>query len=117
VGEKASRLDHIADVPAEPVSVHRGDVVPVDDDVAFGRLDEPVDHLEGGGFAAAGRADEHDGLAGRNLQREMVDCGILTAVGFRHVLQKNRSAGDVGFLVPENVFFNLLVLRHEYLAT
>ena len=38
-----------------------------------GRLDEPVDHLQAGRLAAAGRPDQDADLAGRDGQRQVVD--------------------------------------------
>ena len=47
--------------------------LPPNEDLAAGRLDEPVDHLEAGRLAAAGRADQDADLARRNLEAEIVD--------------------------------------------
>ena len=73
VREEAHLLDDIADLAPELGRVAAGHVRPVDQDAAARRLDEPVDHLEARGLAAAGRADEHADLAGRDGQRQVVD--------------------------------------------
>jgi hypothetical protein len=52
VWKQAAGLDDVTDLPAKLVPVHPGDVVTVDDDAALGRLDQSVDHLQGGGLAA-----------------------------------------------------------------
>ncbi|MNE61552.1 hypothetical protein D3C80_1567730 [compost metagenome] len=41
-------------------------------DLAFIMLDQAVDHLQSGGFARAGSADQHGKLPFRHAQREIV---------------------------------------------
>ena len=58
VGEQAHLLNDIANTAAELIPVRLGHVLAPQIDVPAVGLDEPVDHLQGGGLSAAGRADE-----------------------------------------------------------
>ncbi len=60
VREQSGALEHVAHAPAQPRRVQRQDVLAVDPDSPFGRLDQPVDHVEGGGLARAGFADQDE---------------------------------------------------------
>lgn len=62
VGHHPATLHDVADLTAQPGGVAACDVLPTDQDPPGGGLDEAVDHLQRGGLAAAGRADEHHGL-------------------------------------------------------
>ena len=73
MGEEARLLDDVADRPAQVDHVALRDVLAVDEDPPRRRLDQPVDHLEAGRLATARRSDQHADLAGRHLQREVVD--------------------------------------------
>ncbi|CAN5256622.1 hypothetical protein BH20ACT8_BH20ACT8_12860 [soil metagenome] len=75
VGEQADLLDDIADAAAQLVGVDVGDVLAVEDDPARRGLDEAVDQLHRGGLAAAGRPDQDDDLALRDVHRHAVDRG------------------------------------------
>jgi two-component system chemotaxis response regulator CheY len=70
VREEADLLDDVADAAPELVRRARADVDAVDLDRARRRLDEPVDHAQRGRLAAAGRTDEHDEVAARDLEVE-----------------------------------------------
>ncbi|MNJ80515.1 hypothetical protein D3C77_789230 [compost metagenome] len=59
--EQRVALEHHTQAPAGRLGV--GDVAAVEDDAATGDLDEASDHLQGGGLAAAGRAEQGDKLA------------------------------------------------------
>ena len=62
------------------IDVARRDVDAVDEDPAAGRLDEPVDHLEAGRLAAAGRPDEDADLAGGTVSdRSLTAPGVSLA--------------------------------------
>ena len=80
-------MDHIADIAAEFIAVHAAGVFATYEDAPLGGFNESVDEFEGGGFAAAGLANEHDHFAGRNFQGELVDGGFIIAVTFGHVFQ------------------------------
>ena len=58
VGEQADLLDDIAGVPPQLVAVDGGDILAVQADAAAVGLNQAVNHFQGGGFAAAGGADE-----------------------------------------------------------
>ncbi len=73
VWEQPGLLDHVPDAAAQGDGILRGDVTAADADVPGGRLDQPVDHLEAGGLAAAGRPDEHADAAGRHDETQVVD--------------------------------------------
>ena len=62
VGEQADLLDDIARVPPQLIAVDGGDVLAVQIDMAAVGLDEAVDHLQGGGLAAARGADKYGKL-------------------------------------------------------
>ena len=97
VREEAAALDHVADRASQFVLVALPDVVTVDQDRALGGFDQPVDHLQRGGLAAAGRAHEHDDLAGRDVQAERLDrCPLLPPVPLDDVLQFDVDAADLG---------------------
>ena len=52
VRKQPDLLDDVADAAAQLDRIHPGDVVATELDPAGGRLDQPVDHLQGGGLAA-----------------------------------------------------------------
>ncbi len=56
-----------------------GDVHAIHDEPAVGRFDETIDHLQGGGLAAARRPHQHDDLPAGDLQREILDRRALHA--------------------------------------
>ena len=58
---------------AQRVAVHRGQVLAFEQDAALGRIGQPDQALAGGGLAAAGFADQAQGLAARHRQRDAVD--------------------------------------------
>ena len=73
-GAAAGRvLDDVADAPAKLHRVLLEHVRAVEHDPPSGRLDQPVDHLERRGLAAARRPDERDGLALGDLEGEVAD--------------------------------------------
>ena len=82
------------------------DAAAVDPDVARVERDQPVDHLQRGRLAAAGRADEHAERAGRDLEREVVERRRVAArVALRHVVEDDLGGARVvltaaRFLIP-----------------
>ena len=74
--EQSDLLDHVADAPAERRDVLGHHVHAVDQDLAAGRIDEAVDHLQRRRLAAARRADEDADLARRDRQRKVVDGAV-----------------------------------------
>jgi hypothetical protein len=96
VREEAGRLDGIADLAAQLDRVHPGDVLLADADTAGGGLDQPVDHLEEGGLAAAGGADEDHRLPGLDLHAHVVHGGSGGArIALGEPLQLDGGAGGL----------------------
>ncbi len=58
VREQANLLNHVADVAAQRHRIHPAGVFTVNQDRAAARRNQAVDHLKGGGFPAAGRAEQ-----------------------------------------------------------
>ena len=87
VREQPDLLDHVADAPPELDHVGRHHVGVADEDPARCRLDEPVDHLERGRLAAAGRPDEDAHRPGRDIEREVLDGPGLARPGARVALR------------------------------
>src|SRR5204863_7724008 len=73
MGEEADLLDHVADPAAELDERQLANRAAVDRDVARVERDQPVDHLERGGLAAAGWPDEHAERARRDGERQVLD--------------------------------------------
>ena len=71
--KQSNLLDHVADPPPQLDRVLRRDVPPVDQDLPARRLDQPVDHLQARGLAAAGGPHQHTDLACRHAEAEVVD--------------------------------------------
>jgi hypothetical protein len=86
VGEERRGLEDEADVPL--ARRQEGHVVGIEVDLAAGRLDQAGDHPQRRGLAAAGRAEERDQLAVRDLQVERVH-GHGRAVVLRDRCQPN----------------------------
>ena len=88
VGKEPRLLDDIADPATELGGLERADAPVADADVAFGDVDQAVDHLHRGRLAAARGPDEHADLAGRDDEREIVDGrGGHARVALRHVVE------------------------------
>ncbi len=86
VGEQADLLDHVADVAAQLHLVLLVDVLAVDGDGAAVRLQQAVDHLHGGGFAAAGGPDEDHELTVLNGEVQVLEDRIFS-IAFVHVFK------------------------------
>ena len=85
--EEIDVLLHDADVP--PQRFHRdvADVHAVQQDAAFLDLIEMRDQMADGRLAAAGRADQSEGLAGLDLHVDVLQDVMLAVVGERHVVE------------------------------
>ena len=94
VREQPRLLDHVADAPAQRRRVLLLDVPAVQQDPPAGRIDQPVDHAQRGGLAAAARADQDHGLAAGYLKVETVHGDSAPGVPFRHALEGDQ---DVAF--------------------
>ena len=88
VGEQTDLLDDVADVAAQFYLVLGVNILAVDGDGAGINVNEPVDGLEGGGFAAAGGADEDHKLPVGNGEVQVLQNGGL-AVTFADMFKLN----------------------------
>src|ERR1039458_837371 len=84
LGERVGALEHHADAAAEVGDIDRGDVLIIQQDLAFhaGIADGVVDAVEvpqESGFAAAGRADQGRHAVGQHVERNIVQ-GLERAV-------------------------------------
>ena len=70
-----------------------GDVLVAEQDPARGRLDQPVDHPQDGGLAAAGRPDQDDQLAGRHVEGQVADGDGAVGVHLADALEPDRRRG------------------------
>ena len=72
VREEPAALQHVADGAAKLNWVALLHVLLVNQDAAAGRVDHPVDHAQKRGFAAAGRANQHDAFVRGDDQRKIL---------------------------------------------
>ncbi len=99
-GQQAVVLEHDGDLAAKPVEFTEG-IPPRYLHPAFARLQEPGDHVEHGGLAAAGLAKHRDQLAGADIEAEIIDgAESVSAAGaaedFRHVDEADFCRGHRG---------------------
>ncbi|SAJ13336.1 Uncharacterised protein [Enterobacter hormaechei] len=73
VREQANLLDHVANVAAQGHGVHPAGVFAVNQDRPAAWRNETVNHLQGSGFPAAGRAEQHAHFPFRHVQVDVVD--------------------------------------------
>jgi hypothetical protein len=71
--KQADLLDDVADTSTERNRVKCAHVGAVDQDLTTRRLDKPIHHPEGRGFAAATRTHQHADLAGVDSKRKIVN--------------------------------------------
>src|SRR3546814_20097345 len=94
--EEAAALDHIAVLASQAGRALLPDVLAVEQDRARGGFDQPVDHLQRGGLAAARGADERDDLPCRDGQRERLDCrDLLARVALAHCIEPELGTADL----------------------
>ena len=97
VAEERVVLEHEAD--AAILGSEPGDVAAVEEDLAGVDLGEARDHAQERALAAAARPEQHEELAGRDLERDAVDDrGVAVALG--EVLDADRHRGGVGEARP-----------------
>jgi len=89
VWEQADALKHVSDAPTQLVGIEFGDVASVDPDFPPTRLFQAVDHLERRGLAAAGGADQHQGLAPFDVERDSVHRRYAARVDLAHRTQRD----------------------------
>ena len=75
-----------------PVERAVADVDAVDLDEAGLRIEGAMQQRQRRRFAAAGRPDQRDGLAGQRGEFQIRDRGTLAVIGKRHVLEFDRAA-------------------------
>ena len=80
VGEKPRLLYDVADVPPQAYHILLHDIHPVYEDLPRAGLDEPVDHFQGGGLAAARRPYQHYQLPLVYGQVHFLDDHILLVI-------------------------------------
>ncbi len=89
VGEQAVRLEHDAHVPL--VGGHPGDVPAAHQDPALVHLVQAAERPQGGGLAAAGRAEQRDELARGDVDGQALE-RVHRAVPAVHVLEDDGDA-------------------------
>src|ERR1700760_4235242 len=95
VREQPGLLDDVADAPPQPGGLGGGDVRAVEHDPALGRIDQPVDHAQAGGLAAATRADQDHGLPVGNLQVKTVDRYCSARITLCHALEGDQARASL----------------------
>ena len=88
IGEEADLLDYIADTAAQGGFVDGVDVLVVDVDMPAVGIDQTVDHLESGGFAAAAGADKNDKFTFFDLKIEVIE-DYIVAILFGYMFKPN----------------------------
>jgi hypothetical protein len=92
VREEPGMLDDVADAAAQQRLVPAGDVLAVDEHPPRRRADHPVDHAERRGLATAGRSHQYRGLAGRELEREVVHGSAAAGVDLHDIVKCDHGA-------------------------
>ena len=87
-----------------------------DADVALGRILEARDHPEGGGLAAAGRAEEHEELVVPRLEIEVAHRDDI-AETFRHMVEHDPSHRDVRLRAKEPALGVPPAQRRDFVRT
>ena len=95
VREQEAVLEHDADVAAERVEGDVAYVDAVDGDRAVLHVVEAGEQQADRRLPRAGRTDQGDGLAGRDVQREVTQHGLRPEVAVRHVVEVDGPA-DAG---------------------
>src|SRR5438445_8015384 len=86
VRKQTDVLDHVTHLPAQLDRIQAPNALPVDEDVAFGHVDQAVDHLHRGRLAAA-RSEEHTS----ELQsRQYLVCRLLLEKKKQHPEAEHR---------------------------
>ncbi len=73
IREQANLLNDVADIAAQRDGIEIGCVFAVNKNLAAGGRDQPVNHLQRGGLAAARRAEQHAHFAFRHVQVDVID--------------------------------------------
>lgn len=83
--EEADPLEDVADAAPDFVIGQMAEVLPVNANGPFGRLNQAVDHLECGGFSTAGASQQYEKLAVSNCQVEFID-HLFAIIDLRNIL-------------------------------
>ncbi len=90
--EQVRRLQHHADARLDGVQRQVGVVMPADQDApAFGLI-EAAQQVDDGGLAAAGGAHQGDGLAGLDVQVEVLDHRLVVLIPEVHMVENDVAA-------------------------
>ncbi|MNC76856.1 hypothetical protein D3C75_1286710 [compost metagenome] len=65
-------LNNIANIAAQRHGIQLVGIFTVNQNIAAGRGNQAVDHFQRGGFAAAGRAEQHAHFAFRHIQADII---------------------------------------------
>ena len=90
--QQRSILRHHADLAAQAVLRHMGDILAVDQDFAVPEVVEAQQQIHQRRFAGAGAADQADFFPGADRQRQMLDHALVAAVGKAHVVEADFAA-------------------------
>ena len=90
VRKQSGPLKDIADPAAQFDGILAQDATAIDLNIAAGRLQQPVDHLQGRRLAASRRAQENESFAFRNLHRQIANGFSPVREDFRDVLESDQ---------------------------
>ena len=89
VGKKPNVLNDVSHPQPEGDGVTVGDVLFVVKNAATGRLDQPIDHFQGGRLPATRGSHQHRQLARRQLDRKLADSHLAARVALAHPFKPN----------------------------
>jgi hypothetical protein len=101
VREQSDLLDHVPDVPAQLDRVGVGDVGAVEEDAPGRRLDQPVDHLQRRGLAAARRSDQHADLAVVDVEAQLAHRELTVGIPLADRVEADHRLGSDPRTIPE----------------
>ena len=73
MGKQSDPLEYIANIAPQGLGVAGHDVPAIDKNLPLVRFFQPVDHLEGGGLAAARGADQSEQFASGDFEADAAD--------------------------------------------
>ena len=87
--KEARILNHVSDSTPQPDQVPGGRGYPLDQDLAGARQEQAIHHFQGGGLAGPAPTQEHQGLAGFDIETEIVQNFFLTDAS-RHLSEGDK---------------------------
>src|SRR5690606_15694806 len=87
MGEKPDLLNDVADVAAQRHRVFLGNVTAFDGDSPFRMGNQPVNHFQRCGLAAAARTDQHDEFSPFDFETQGLDRLKTVRIGFADVFE------------------------------